>query len=734
MRTGLMGVAVVTVALPVAVPAAAQPGAAHAAAVTIVRDDRGVAHIRGRTDADAVFGMIYAQAEHDFPRIERNYLVAMGRLAEAEGEGALWADLRQRLFLDLDALKAEHARSPAWLKALTQAWADGLNHYLATHPNARPRVITRFEPWMALAFSEGSIGGDIERGVALDPLRAFYERGGAAIAAVDHGRLVEPKGSNGIAIGPSRSASGNPLLWINPHTSFFFRSEQQVQSGEGLDVYGAATWGQFFVYQGFNRQLGWMHTSSGVDNIDEFAVEVAQRNGAMQWRDGKVWQPFMRRAVTLRVRQPDGRFTERRFTVLSTKHGPVIRRERGKWIAVGMLKAPLAALEQSWLRTKATSFAAFMKVAERKANSSNNTLLAASDGTIAYLHPQFVPIRDRRFDYTKPVDGSDPATAWKGLHKLADLPMAVRPKSGWAMNTNNAPWGAAGADSPKAARFPGYMDQFGENPRGIHATMLLSGTQRFTPMQLRDLAFDPFLPFFDQQIPMLERGFAAASVADRARLREAVAMLSGWDRRWSAESEPTSLAVYWGEALWAREGPKAAAANVPLFTWLATRTADADRVAALDAAVTAMQRDHRTTRIAWGRINRFQRLDGAITPHFDDKRPSLPVPFTSGNFGSLASFGVERQAGQRCFYGTSGNSFVALVEFRRDGPRAWTVSAGGQSGDPASPHFDDQAWRYTMGELREVPLGGVAGQAYHPGEPRPAEGKRVALPGTRCGE
>jgi acyl-homoserine-lactone acylase len=147
-----------------------------------------------------------------------------------------------------------------------------------------------------------------------------------------------------------------------------------------------------------------------------------------------------------------------------------------------------------------------------------------------------------------------------------------------------------------------------------------------------------------------------------------------------------------------------------------------------------MQRDHRTTRIAWGRINRFQRLDGAITPHFDDKRPSLPVPFTSGNFGSLASFGVERQAGQRCFYGTSGNSFVALVEFRRDGPRAWTVSAGGQSGDPASPHFDDQAWRYTMGELREVPLGGVAGQAYHPGEPRPAEGKRVALPGTRCGE
>jgi acyl-homoserine-lactone acylase len=732
----MLGVMLAAAATPATAQAPAATGATarHAAAVTIVRDDRGVAHIRGRTDADAVFGMIYAQAEDDFPRIERNYLVAMGRLAEAEGESALWGDLRQRLFLDLDGLKAEYARSPAWLRTLMQAWADGLNHYLSTHPAVRPRVLTRFEPWMALAFSEGSIGGDIERGVDLEPLRAFYEGRGAETAAVDAGKLVEPKGSNGIAIGPSRSANRHPLLWINPHTSFFFRSEQQVQSGEGLDAYGAATWGQFFIYQGFNRRLGWMHTSSGVDNIDEFAVEVAERDGALRWRDGATWRPFARRAVTLRVRQPDGRLAQRRFTVLSTKHGPVIRREGGRWIAVAMLNAPRAALEQSWLRTKATTFAGFMKVAERKANSSNNTLLAAADGTIAYLHPQFVPIRDPRFDYTRPVDGSDPATAWKGLHALKDLPAAVRPKSGWAFNTNNAPWGAAGPDSPKAADFPRYMDQFGENPRGVHATMLLSGTQRFTPMQLRDLAFDPFLPFFDQQIPMLERGLAAAPAAQRARLREPAALLSRWDRRWAADSEATSLAVYWGEALWASEGPKARAANVPLFTWLATRTADIDRVAALEAGLERLRRDHGTTRIAWGRINRFQRLDGAIASRFDDRRASLPVPFTSGNFGSLASFGVERQAGQRCFYGTSGNSFVALVEFAPEGPRAWTVSAGGQSGDPASPHFDDQALRYTRGELKEVTLGPIAGRAYHPGEPRPAEAARVEARGTRCGE
>ncbi len=710
------------------------------AAVTITRDGFGIAHIHGRTDADAVFGMIYAQAEDDFPRIERNYLAALGRLAEVEGEAAVWTDLRQRLFVDPAALARDYAKSPRWLRTLMAAWAAGLNHYLATHPDVKPRAIARFEPWMALAFSEGSIGGDIERGVDLAALATFY--GGAAAAPpaaklADAGRLVEPKGSNGLAFGPTRSASGHPLLWINPHTSFFFRAEQQVTSDQGLDVYGAATWGQFFVYQGFNRKLGWMHTSSGVDNIDEFAVEVTQRQGRLRYRYGTAWRPVRQQLVTLSVRQADGTQGVRRFTTLATHHGPVIRAEGGRWIAVAMLNAPLAALEQSWLRTRATTLAGYLSVAERKANSSNNTLLAAADGTIAYLHPQFVPVRDDRFDYTKPVDGSDPATDWHGLHRLADLPQVVNPASGWVMNTNNAPWAAAGPGTLKPADFPRYMDQFGENPRGRHALMLFDNATRFTPATLTRAAFDSFLPLFAEQIGGLVRGHAGLPASDprRAALAAPVALLNGWDRRWSTTSEPTSLAVYWGEALWASEGPRAHAANVPLFTYMATRTTDAARLAALATALDQMRRDHGTWRIAWGRINRFQRLSGAIASRFDDGAPSLPVGFTSGNFGSLAAFGVERQAGQRCFYGTSGNSFVAVVEF---GPvtRGWAVSAGGESGDPASPHFDDQAKRYTSGDLRPIVLDadGLRGfTPYRPGDARPAGAARVASGGSRCG-
>lgn len=715
--------------------------------VSITRDGFGIAHIHGHSDADAIFGMAYAQAEDDFPRIEQNYLVALGRLAEADGDAAVWQDLRQRLFLDLDALKADYRRAPAWLKTLMGAWADGLNLYLATHPATKPRVLTHFEPWMALAFSEGSIGGDIESNVDLDQLRAFYGKAPApspeAIAA-RAGVLSEPQGSNGIAIGPSRSASGHPLLWINPHTSFFFRAEQQVTSDAGLDVYGAATWGQFFIYQGFNRHLGWMHTTSRVDNVDEFAEVVARRGGQLVYRYGTAWRPVRQKPVRLLVRSARGSLVERRFTTLATHHGPIIRDAGGRWIAVAMLNNPRGALEQSFLRTKATDLHAYQRVSDRKANSSNNTILAAADGTIAFLPPQFVPVRSARFDYSRPVDGSDPATDWRGLHPLGELPQVIAPSTGWVMNTNNWPWSAAGSASPRAADFPRYMDLLGENPRGVHATALLSGGKQFSPESLTRAAFDPSLPFFDEQIPMLMRGFAALPSGDprRAALSAPLALLQGWDLRWGIHSRPTSLAVHWGEALWAAEGAKAQAANVPLYTWLRERTSDADRVAALATAVQQMERVFGSWQVEWGRINRFQRLTGSVHPRFDDSAPSLPVGFTSGNFGSLAAFAVERQPGQRCFYGTSGNSFVAVVEFGPQ-PRAWAVSAGGESGDPASGHFNDQARRYVDGDLRPIPLTPealrpYAASAYHPGAARPQAGALTASTAptatSRCGE
>ena len=203
----------------------------HARNVQIIRDDWGIAHVYGKTDGDAVFGMIYAQAEDDFSRVERNYLLSIGRLAEAEGEGEIYRDLRQRLFIDEADMKAKYAASPKWLRALMDAWADGLNFYLAKHPQVKPLVITKFEPWMPLTFSEGSIGGDIET-IDLGQLAAFYGHETKAAPAVDDDGDGEPRGSNGIAIAPKNTADQHALLLINPHTSFYFRSELQMVSDE----------------------------------------------------------------------------------------------------------------------------------------------------------------------------------------------------------------------------------------------------------------------------------------------------------------------------------------------------------------------------------------------------------------------------------------------------------------------------------------------------------------------
>ena len=688
--------------------------------VSIVRDDWGLAHVHGPTDADAVFGMVYAQAEDDFHRIETNYLNAMGRLAEAEGETALWQDLRMKLFIDPDALKAQYAASPAWLRALMDAWADGLNYYLATHPDVKPRVLTRFEPWMALSFTEGSIGGDIER-IDLGELAAFYGDGPTRPAQVSASELpAEPSGSNGFAIAPANTVDHHALLLINPHTSLFFRSELQVTSDEGLNAYGAVTWGQFFVYQGFNDRAGWMHTSTGADAVDEYAEAVIGKAGRLYYRYGAELRPVVVSRIRVPYRTASGMVT-RAVTVYRTHHGPIVRAENARWIAIRLMHKPIEALSQSYLRTKARDLPAFRKVMELAANSSNNTLYADAGGHIAYFHPQFVPRRDDRFDWTRPVDGSDPATEWNGVHGVEDSPHAVDPPNGWVMNTNNWPYSAAGPHSPKRADFPRYMDSFGENPRGRHATRVLEGRSDFTLSGLRDAAFDSYLTAFAALIPPLVHAYDARPAGDalKAKLADPIGALRGWDYRWSAASVPTSLAVYWGQELWQQAAPPAKRPGVQIYDYIATHTTPAQQLAALAAASDRLTADFGTWRTPWGDINRFQRRTGDIVQQFDDAAPSLPVPFTSAQWGSLASFGAKTYPGTRRMYGTSGNSFVAVVEFA-DQVRAMAVTAGGESGHPDAPHFNDEAARYTSGDLREVyfypaQLAGHTERTYHPG-------------------
>ena len=693
--------------------------------VTIIRDDWGIAHVYGKTDADMVFGMEYAQAEDDFNRVETNYINAMGRLAEAEGESKVYQDLRMKLFIDPEDMKSNYEASPEWLKSLMAAFADGLNYYLLKHPEVKPRVIHRFEPWMALTFTEGSIGGDIER-VDLGQLAEFYGKihTGKTIEDDDESlllRKVDPSGSNGIAIAPSDTADHRSLLLINPHTSFYFRSELQMASEEGLDAYGAVTWGQFFIYQGFNTRAGWMHTTSGVDAIDEYLETVTKKGDRFYYKYGKEERAVASKEITIPYKTDHG-IAERKFTVYRTHHGPVISEDRGKWVSISLMQKPIEALEQSYTRTKATDYKSFRKTMELQADSSNNTIFADADGDIAYFQGNFIPKRDDHFDFTKRVDGSNPATDWHGLLSVDETPHLLNPKSGWIYNSNDAPWSAGGPGSLRKEDYPAYVEQGGESARGRHAVRVLQNRRDFTLESLNAAAYDSYLPWFETTIPALIRAWDGAPAENPLKtiLAQQIGVLRDWDFRWGVASVPTSLAVFWGDDLRRRVAADARNAGIPLENYVAAKMTGEQLLQSLSAASEKLTADFGTWKTPWGDINRYQRIDDDIVPRFTDAGPSIPVGFTWGFWGSLASFSARPYPGTKKWYGSGGNSFVAVVEFGET-VRARAVTAGGESGNPASPHFNDQAKRYSTGDLRDVyfyrsQLQGHTRREYHPGE------------------
>lgn len=698
--------------------------AARAERIEILRDDYGIAHVYGETDADAVFGMVYAQAEDDFPRVERNYVWAIGRLAEVDGESALFSDLRARLYMTRAEAEAAYAEAPDWLRALCDAWADALNWYLLANPEVQPVLLTRFEPWMPMYFFEGSIGGDIEQ-IPLAGIEAFYGDVAAAEAlladadavrtpwqgavadalaeapALTTARFVEPAGSNGFALDGSRTASGNAMLLINPHTSFYFRGEIHMVSEEGLDAYGATTWGQFFVYQGFNETTGWMHTSTYADFMDEFVEDVRRTDEGLVYRYGNELRPVETGSVTLRYRTDDG-FAERSFPLWRTHHGPITHAIDGRWVATKINWDPVNALSQSFLRMKNADYAAFREMMDIRTNSSNNTVFADASGNIAYFHGNFMPKRDDAFDYSQPVDGSDPATDWQGLHSVDETVHLLNPSTGWLQNCNSTPYTAAAEASPRREDYPAYMAPDPENHRGIHAVEVLRDASDVTLDDLVALAYDPHLPGFEKLLEGLIDAWDAGPVVDADALR-AIELLRAWDLRTAADSEAMSIAHFYGLNMLERSAAPAALSRMERLEWLGTDSDPAVRLETFFDTLAELNAKFGSPFTPWGEINRFQRLDGAITEHYDDDAPSEPVAFASGAWGALAAYGARRREDVDRLYGRRGNSFVAVVEFG-ERVEARSVLAGGQSGDPASPHFDDQVERYLAADFKPVPF------------------------------
>lgn len=691
--------------------------------VTIIRDDFGVPHIYGKTDADAVFGLLYAQCEDDFKRVEYNYIRAIGRLAEVEGEEALYSDLRARLFMTKEKAIANYKNSPLKLRELCDAFAAGINFYLHTHPAVKPRLLTRFEPWMPMYFSEGSIGGDIER-ISTHRIKAFYEENKSLALNKSGNGLVyddpfeEPKGSNGFAISGEHTESGNAMLLINPHTSFYFRGEVHVVSEEGLNAYGAVTWGQYFVYQGFNENTGWMHTSTYTDVIDEFMETIEERNGKLTYKYGDEWRLVREDSVSLKYLEGD-KMKFKTFPTYHTHHGPITHKLDSQWVATAMMWEPVKALRQSYTRTKQNGYKKFRSVMDIRTNSSNNTIYADAEGNIAYYHGNFIPVRDSTFNYTKPVDGSNPATDWKGLHTVDEAIIVLNPESGWIQNCNSTPFTSAAESSPRIQDYPRYMSINQENFRSIHAIQILKKARDLTLDKLIQLAYHTYLPAFERVIPGLVDAYHN-QMGNYPELKGPIRVMTNWDLQTSIRSVAMSLAHYYGTELNENAVAPDSLNQIDRFHYFGTGLPEEDRLRHFTNAVNKMQEDFGKWDMPWGDINRFQRLTGDIELQFDDDQPSIPVGLTSARWGALAAFGMRSSQQTKKIYGTRGNSFVAVVEFG-DKITAKSILIGGQSSDPNSPHFIDQAQSYADVRFKDVAfyredVEARAQRTYKPGE------------------
>lgn len=679
--------------------------------VTITRDTWGIPHINGKSDADAVFGLLYAQCEDDFFRVERNYLMATARMSEAFGEEYLFHDLRMRLFIDTTTAIRLYNQADPWLKNLCDAFAGGINYYLYKHPEVKPKAIRRFQPWMPFMFSEGSIGTDIES-VSINGLKDFYQttQGREPELVPDDGNDrnlpgdVEPRGSNGFAIAPPLTRSGKAILLINPHTTFYFRSEVQLTSREGLNAYGAVTWGQFFIYQGFNEHCGWMHTSSYADTMDEYLETITKSGNTITYLYNKEQRPVITKTISIKVKSGP-RFEIKSFTGYYTHHGPVIAKTDSHWITLRLMNEPTKALTQSFTRIKARGYQEFKKTMELRTNSSNNTVYADKDGNIAYWHGNFIPRRNPTFNWNLPVDGSNPETEWKGLHELNEIISLYNPATNWIQNCNSTPFTASLKHSPDPKNYPAYMATEPENPRGLHAVEVLTNQTDFTLEKLVGLAYDSHLPAFDQLAPSLAVAFdQVTAVTDSFQyLHDKIDLIRNWDRRFSATSVETTLAIYWAQQLRKDKGSAApdGSDQLAVIHYLNLNTTPIEKVQAFATVIRELTHDFGTWKVQWGDVNRFQRLSNSIEPVFDDSKESLAIPFTSAFWGSLASFGARRYSNTKKMYGNVGNSFVAAVEF---GPRvkAISVMAGGSVGSPDSPHFKDQATLYQAGKFKKV--------------------------------
>lgn len=698
-----------------------------AQSVTIYRDKFGVPHIHGPTDASCVFGYAYAQAEDNFWQVEDSYIRALGRASEIYGEGTLNDDLLNRALEIPRLAREEYERSSPRARELSQALVDGLNYFLARNPQAKPRLITRFEPWHPLAFTRFALyqlfifqKSGLRKNEIRTAVREIEARGVRAPAKLstltlpisDEPRPESLMGSNMWAIAPQKSATGHAMLFINPHQPFFGPGqwyEGHLHSDEGWNLSGASFFGSPYPLIGHNEHLGWSHTVNDPDIVDLFIENFDGSENPLSYRYGNTHRNAIEWVEGVKVKT-GSELETKTFRFQKTHRGPIVSIRDGKPLSIRLARLEEGGWSDEWYEMgKARNLAEFKAAMKRVGIPMFNTMYADREGNIYYVYNGSVPRRSTRFDWTRPVDGSNPETEWQGYHSLDELPQMTNPQTGFLQNCNQTPFWTTTAGNPARESFPLYMTNERDNARARISRRILDREERFTFDEWKRAAFDTKVIEAELRIPEIVIEWEKLKAADAgraAKLNEAMGELKTWDAVSTIESKAMTLFTLWFERM-----DRFRAERVK-DDWL--------KIRALEETVANLERDFGTWRIAWGEINRLQRVQsgGELEP-FSDAKPSLPISGAPGGVGIVNNFYARSEKGQKRRYGVAGTSFVSVVEF---GPKVLALSllVFGQSADTGSPHYFDQAELYSRREFKPAwftldEVKANSGPGYHPG-------------------